>query len=458
MCGISVVINGTYGDVHSMGQAINRRGNIRTTSAHGDILVSFNQLKITDQSSLNKQPFVSGKYTVWLNGYISNYLELAIKYNITLDTTCDGELLAKLFNKAGTLCVDELSGFFAIVVYVDGLYGQVLCYTDRYGIKQLYEYRKGKTTFICSEVKGILAACPEIKLNALAVQEWKYSLGVMTKDTIYDGIERVNCIPFCTPNKIDIDYNSALKQLTKLFNQSIERNRAPLGIKSGVFLSGGIDSGIIAKYIKPDYSFSMDYLDEKFSEIENIKLNSAGKHYSIICNEQLFEEYKFKTLNALDDLKAGSCYTNFALTELASKFCTIIYSGAGGDEFFGGYNHRLNKPINDVIKRTNLLGPVEFTYDGSKFNYDLLFLRAVLVVEDRMAGYHTMETRYPLLDNDLVDFALSLPDEYLKNKLILKDISGLNEAVLTSSKKGFSNPYCTNEDWVNLCLNNLNKK
>ena len=68
-----------------------------------------------------------------------------------------------------------------------------------------------------------------------------------------------------------------------------------------------------------------------------------------------------------------------------------------------------------------------------------------------------METRYPLLDNDLVDFALSLPDEYKENKRILKDISGLNEKVLNSPKKGFSNPV-SNDEWVDFSINYIKKK
>jgi len=66
-----------------------------------------------------------------------------------------------------------------------------------------------------------------------------------------------------------------------------------------------------------------------------------------------------------------------------------------------------------------------------------------------------METRYPLLDNDLVDFALSLPDEYLENKRILKDISGLHPDVIAGKKKGFSNPHFTNDEWAKHCIENL---
>jgi len=64
-----------------------------------------------------------------------------------------------------------------------------------------------------------------------------------------------------------------------------------------------------------------------------------------------------------------------------------------------------------------------------------------------MGGANTLETRYPLLDNDLVDFCLSLPNTYINNKRILKDVSGLNDEVINGKKKGFSNPI-TNKEWI----------
>ena len=285
------------------------------------------------------------------------------------------------------------------------------------------------------------------------MEDWGYSLGVMTDNTIWAGVERVECLPFERPFKHDttsIDYDEAKRVLKELWEKACERNDYEDGC-SGLYLSGGVDSGLIANYIPVCNSFSVDYQNE-FSEIENIKLNSTALHYTLIANDWFSNQYSYKTLDALDDLKVGSCYTNFAIAELASKFCKVMYSGAGGDEVFNGYTHRYNKPINDVIKRTNKEGK---QYDISHKEYDWRYLKGILVVEDRMSGWHTMETRYPLLDNDFVDFALSLPDEYLDNKRILKDISGLHPDVINGKKRGFSNPHFTNDEWVKFCKENL---
>jgi asparagine synthase (glutamine-hydrolysing) len=174
----------------------------------------------------------------------------------------------------------------------------------------------------------------------------------------------------------------------------------------------------------------------------------------MVCNPDLFDRYIDKTFLALDDLKAGSSWTNFALTETASKFCTVLYSGAGGDELFNGYTHRYDKNIQDVIKRTE--HNTERWYpDITHAEYDYQFLKAILVVEDRMSGYHTMETRYPFLDNDLVNFVLSLPPMYKVNKRILRDVCGLSDKVVNSAKRGWSNGYLTNYEWAQYALKSV---
>lgn len=447
MCGIALAINGTIEEVQQMGQAIKSRGITSNITQIDDVIVYFTYLPITDLDAPT-QPYEYGQYLVYLNGFISNWKELSIKYKIDLQSNCDTELLAKFIAGTGLGKLSELNGFFSIVVY-DKEAKRLHSFTDRYGCKQLYQVLSGSTLYIASEVKALLAVLP-LEISERAADDWLYSLGVMTEDTIYKSVKRVPCLPFIQPKPIQISYTQAKDQLEYLLNQSMIRNKVH-GLKDGVFLSGGVDSGILASKLNPDYCFSMDYQDQAFSEIENIKLNSTGIHMSMICNRDLFEKYKDKAADVLDDLKAGSCYTNFALTELASNFCTVLYSGAGGDEVFDGYEHRYNRSMNEVIKRDNFkcyrLYP-EITHK----EYDWKFLRAVLVVEDRMTGWHTMETRYPFLDNDLVDFALSLPPSYRHGKAILKDISGLSDEVVQGKKIGFSNPYMTNYEWAQFAL------
>jgi asparagine synthase (glutamine-hydrolysing) len=452
MCGINAVIRGSLSQVETMANSSSNRGLKSNIVDCAGAYVHFNWLPITDPTA-PQQPFTYDGNIVFLNGFISNYKELAEKYSIRLYSNCDTELLVKFLGKFGTKKLDELNGFFA-VLWFDG--NKWNTFTDRYGIKKLYKYNnQSGTTFISSEVKSILSVCTEITINDDSLNEFHCSLGVLNPNTIYSGVERVEKLSMPIIKKIDISYDDAKTELKKILSKSIERNKSNLS--DCVFLSGGIDSGIIANYIKPDYCFSMDYVDSNYSEIENIKLNSTGKHITLVCNEDLFKEYSDKLANVLDDPKAGSSYTNMALTELASKFCTIVYSGAGGDEFFGGYPHRIDRELDKVIDRTGEEIKHGFT-SLNHFDYDIKFLSAILNIEDAIGGYYTMETRYPLLDNDLVNFALSLPEEYLKDKRILKDISGLDDKVIKGRKRGFSNPYMNNKEWANFIITKIKEK
>lgn len=463
MCGINAVINHPGFSISErlsfkMHESTKHRGNKRVPEYRHNASVTFNWLRITDES-LFVMPNEYNGTIVYMNGFISNFKELAKKYDIILKTNCDIEFLAKFIDMHNGNKLDELNGFFAIM-YWSTFYKDWFFVTDRYGIKQLYRYTDSDgVTFVSSEVKGILAVCPEIEPSMDGIEDWQTTLGIMNEDTIYSEIKRVKKLPFVIAEKINISYDDAKNQLIGLLTQSFERNKY-IG-KSGVYLSGGVDSGIIAKWMNPEYCFSVDYVDQQFSESDLIKKNSINAHLSLMVNKQMADKYSIETMKALDDLKAGSCYTNFAIAELASNFVKVVYSGAGGDEFFGGYPHRNNKPIENVIARTDYalanINELPDHWNVSHFEYDMKFLAAVLVVEDRTNAYHTMETRYPLLDNDLVDFALSLPDEYVENKKILKDVCGLHPDVINGKKKGFSNPYFSNQEWTEFLIENKKK-
>jgi asparagine synthase (glutamine-hydrolysing) len=457
MCAINLVIGKNLETVKAMHEATKHRGiyesyrNIQL--ANSDMSwVSYNHLPTSGNQTGGA--YETENSIVWLNGFISNYKELAIEFGINLQSDRDTEVLAKLIDL--NVSPNRLNGFFAVLVFdkKNKLYHS---FVDRYGIKNLYTYMDENGVFyLSSEIKGIKAVV-DLKMDQEAVNMWRYSLGVVGPETIYQFVRKVDKIPFTPIQKIKDESNESYErckdQLSILWSKAIERNKTHHS--SGVYLSGGVDSGMIANSMKPDFCFSVDYVDQSFSEIDLIKINTTGVHYSFIVNRENANLYAKKTISALDDLKVGSCYTNFAISELASKFCRVMYSGAGGDEFFGGYPHRNSKDLNEVIRRDSNMDLIDFKGSLTRESYDLLFLQGVLIVEDRMSGFHTMETRYPLLDNDLVDFARSLPDSFKKDKQILKDISGLDESVLLGKKKGFSNPYFSNSQWVEFVINNL---
>ena len=223
MCGIAAVINGTLEESEAMAYAIRRRGIKANTTSVNELTVSFVHLPIVDDIT---QPCTYGIVTVWINGFISNWKELSKKYGKTFRN--DAEYLA--YHLDQNRPKRELNGFFAVLYYQDG----VKMFTDRYGIKQLYTYKHLGTTYICSEPKGIKSVC-DLKIDFDAMADWEYSLGVMTDNTIWAGVERVECLPFVKPEKIEIGYEGACFKLRQLWETACHRN---LYDGSGIYLSG----------------------------------------------------------------------------------------------------------------------------------------------------------------------------------------------------------------------------
>jgi asparagine synthase (glutamine-hydrolysing) len=157
----------------------------------------------------------------------------------------------------------------------------------------------------------------------------------------------------------------------------------------------------------------------------------------------------------LEEPRVGQSYPNFYAAQLASKFVKVVLSGGGGDELFGGYPWRyyravVNDSFEDYIDKYYLywqrlipnkvirqvFEPIwpevshvwtrdifrdvftehasELTRPEDYINHSLYFeaktfLHGLLVVEDKLSMAHSLETRVPFLDNDLVDFAMQVP-------------------------------------------------
>jgi len=280
------------------------------------------------------------------------------------------------------------------------------------------------------------------------------------------------------------DEQEYLEELDRLFTQAVKRQLLS-DVEIGSYLSGGMDSGsitaIAAKQLPYIKTFTCGFdlnsasgLELGFDEREKAEYMSylfKTEHYEMVLKAGDMERVMPHLAWHLEEPRVGQSYPNFYTAQLASKFVKVVLSGGGGDELFGGYPWRyyravvnddfenyidkyyafwqrlipnqaiskVFKPIwndvsyvwtrdifRDVFKnRKEQLNSPEDYVNHSLYFEARTFLHGLLVVEDKLSMAHSLETRVPFLDNDLVDFAMQIPVSLkLRN---LSEVVSLNE-------------------------------
>jgi asparagine synthase (glutamine-hydrolysing) len=275
-----------------------------------------------------------------------------------------------------------------------------------------------------------------------------------------------------------------VEEIDRLFRQAVNRQLVS-DVEVGSYLSGGMDTGSITAiaasqlpYIKT-FTCGFDLhsasgLELGYDEREKAELMSylfKTEHYDMVLKAGDMERILSKLAWYLEEPRVGQSYPNFYAAQLASKFVKVVLSGTGGDELFGGYPwryyravvnddfeqyidkyyaywHRLipDGVIRDIFNpiwgevkhvrtrdifrdvfhiHANRLNRPEDYVNHSFYFEARTFLHGLLVVEDKLSMAHSLETRVPFLDNDLVDFAMQIPAKLkLRN---LGEVVRLNE-------------------------------
>jgi len=259
-----------------------------------------------------------------------------------------------------------------------------------------------------------------------------------------------------------------IEELDRLFRQAVNRQLVS-DVDVGAYLSGGMDSGSItavaAKQLPYIKTFTCGFdlhsasgLELGFDERENSEFMSylfKTEHYEMVLKAGDMERVLPALAWHMEEPRVGQSYPNYYVAQLAGKFVKVVLSGSGGDELFGGYPWRYyrsvvndnfedyidkyylfwqrlipNKSIQTVFEpvwpevkhvwtrdifrdvfqfRDLALSRPEDYVNHSLYFEAKTFLHGLLIVEDKLSMAHSLETRVPFLDNDLVDFALQVP-------------------------------------------------
>ena len=533
--------------LHHMCAAIRHRGpDDEGLLVDSGVALGMRRLSIVDLAT-GQQPIHNEARNVWVvfNGEIYNYRELRRDLESrghTFYTGSDTETIVHAYEEWGDAAFSRLRGMFGIALW-DARERALILVRDRVGIKPLYYAEAGNRLYFGSEIKSMLAAEDiETTVDPSALDHYLSFLYTPGHASIFTGIKKLQPghllrwqngaisirkyweLP--TQEDTSISEAEAVEKLRAVLQDAVSSHlmsEVPLG----AFLSGGVDSslvvGLMAQVSSRVQTFSIGFDDPAFDELEHAR--TVATHFGTDHHEFVV---KPDALAILDDLVChfdepfgdSSAIPMWYVSELARRHVTVVLSGDGGDELFGGYDRYFPHPrvaafdhwsppgtravaaalwplfphgakgknflrrvardeqgryLDDIgyfqpdEKQTLVTPDLRERIGGSEatraarerfdrlahlpwhaqmmhFDFETYLPEDILTKVDRMSMAHSIESRVPLLDNEVVDFASRLPASLKirdgRRKHILKEAAaGLLPAhILDRKKQGFAVP------------------
>jgi len=442
------------------------------------VALGHRRLSIIDTSPSGHQPMwdSSGRYCIIFNGEIYNFQPLREQLKaagIIFQSSSDTEVLLNLYIKEGKNCLERLNGFFAFAIY-DNKEKSVFIARDRLGIKPLYYLHDDDRVLFASEMKSIIEYGIDKSIDFTALKTFLQLNYIPAPRTIFKHVKKLlpgEHLEISTqgvskhkyyevkaqPTNTD-DYSAQKERLKILLEQSVSR-RMVADVPLGSFLSGGIDSSVIATLAsryKPDlHTFSIGYQDEKyFDETAYAQLvaNKIGTRHTVfsLTNKDLYKHLE-GILDYIDEPFAdSSAIAVYILSQETKKHATVALSGDGADELFAGYNkhaafYRLLNgggkvsiakafgPLWSILpksrnsKITNLFRQLDRFSKGAKLSSKERYWRWAGFVDEQGADQLLSESsRQELLENEYQLFKNTLlagiPAQEDINDLLLQDV------------------------------------
>lgn len=514
----------------------------------GGVGLGHRRLSIIDLGG-GHQPMTTpdGRLTIVYNGEIYNYRTLRAELErdgVEFRTNSDTEVILHLHARLGDAAVGRLNGIFAYAVW-DRDARRMLLIRDRAGIKPLYYVATSKGVAFGSEVKSLFASgLVAPSLAAENVAEYLLFRQVAGVGNLFRGIMSLSpghilevsagCAAepraFWTTGSVPAvfrgSFDDAVDALDCALREAIGRQLMS-DVPLGTFCSGGIDSSLvtaIASQLAAGQinTFSVGFEEPAFDEGKYARLAASTcgtRHHELRVSETQFAELLPKLIWHHDlPLNFANSVHIFAVSRLARQHVTVVLTGEGADELFGGYPRyslprladlprsaprtvrralaellRLapdrrarriatmwDRPTEDALlfNSTNITPEAIADLLGQSLKPDTLSVRRRLVAsaiahhanpyaavaeldfqtylvsilnrQDKMSMATGLEARVPFLDNEVIDLARSLPQDYKQTlrhrKRVLKGVAlrYLPRRIVERRKSGFGVPLA---DW-----------
>lgn len=402
-----------------------------------DFTLAFTRLSIMDLSDNGMQPMCSYDRKVWIcyNGEIYGFSKLSnyLKNKYNFKSTSDTEVILNAYLEYGDKFIDHIDGMFAIAI-LDLRERRLKLYRDRAGIKPLYYYLHNGNIAFASELKGLTYSADgeEWKKDYTAVYDYMFYGYIPDPKTEYQecyklepgyylfyDIDRHRIIKKERYWKLRVNHKQhgsrccedISNELRELIRESV-RDQLVADVPVGTFLSGGIDSSIIsyeADRISPNIkTFTIGFKEKKYDESEYArkfanekKINIKSKIFYPKDMDNLRSQFKEWYDEPFADTSA---FPTYMVSDFAKQSATVVLTGDGGDELFGGYErYRIfynamkgkkidNVALSDVAKRTHIDMLVsdelkhKYLYSGIEEYRPVIFWTQ----DDKVRGYKRM--------------------------------------------------------------------
>ena len=474
-------------------------------------VLGFNRLSILDLTTNGHQPMKSpdGKVLLTLNGEIYNAFNFKRgleDWGYNFNSTTDTEVVLALYLRYGIEgMLERLNGMFSIVI-VDLGRKQLFITRDRFGIKPMYYLMSADTLAFSSELKSFrYLESFSFKLMEDQVDEYLIFRNNL-HGTLFEGIVSLDPGSFLEYNhesglskrkyfkinsylrsqSVNGDLKNYEGNLRKSLSKSVS-SQLMSDVKLGCQLSGGIDSSLITWFANKNSakgnfeSVSIIFENKSFNEesfIDIVARNLGITSHKFLLDANYYTENIEKATWHLEfPLNHPNTVAIYRLSQKAKEYVTVLLSGEGADEVFGGYSryydisfpYQLNillreakknfahssdlisyfRPEYRAVMATAFMTPwlakrlkpdfnkevalskrleLYQSFSGSLFDkqvkYELSsYLPDLLIRQDKMSMAHSIENRVPFLDNEVVEYSFSIPERYL---LLRKSPEGYN--------------------------------
>ena len=332
------------------------------------VFLGMRRLSVIDLAT-GHQPIHSedGSVSVVYNGEIYNFLEVRQELETRghrFATNSDTEVIVHGWEEWGEGIADRLNGMFAFAVWDER--AQILWVVrDRLGIKPLYYIQQpGRRLLFASEIKSLLAHhdVPREVDRVGLLNFFAYGHAV-APDTMYRGIRKLRpgyCLRVerghvterrwwdARPGPCDqgVSDDSWAEQVRRLLEDSVRRQMIA-DVPVGAFLSGGVDSSAVVALMTRNttrrvqtFAVGFEYggAYNELPDARRVAAHLGTEHHEVLVRApQLLDTLQTLVYHFDEPFGDAACFPTFLVSQLARQYVTVVLTGEGGDELFGGY-------------------------------------------------------------------------------------------------------------------------